>query len=76
MVTKLTGTKRQSYIVSDKVRISKIAQQQGNRAAEIEFRASEKKRSFMAKKQKKLKKMPRLNQANRGKKSCISRTSS
>ena len=41
MATKLTGTKRQSYTVSDKLRIVNFAEQHGNRAAEREFGVSE-----------------------------------
>ena len=42
MATKLsTGTKRQSYTVSDKLRIVNFAEQQGNRAAEREFGVAE-----------------------------------
>ena len=37
MATKLTTTKRQSYTVSEKLRIVNFAEQNGNRAAEREF---------------------------------------
>ena len=37
MATKLTTVKRQSYTVSDKLRIIQFAEQHGNRAAEHEF---------------------------------------
>ena len=36
MATKLTATKRQSYTVSEKLRIVNFAEQNGNRAAERE----------------------------------------
>ena len=41
MATKLTTVKRQSYTVSDKLRIIQFAEQHGNRAAEREFGVSE-----------------------------------
>ena len=41
MATKLTAGKRQSYTVSDKLRIIQFAEQNGNRAAEREFGVSE-----------------------------------
>ena len=37
MATKLTSAKRQSYTVSDKLRIVQFAEQNRNRAAEREF---------------------------------------
>ena len=37
MATKHTATKRQSYTVSEKLRIVKFAEQNGNRAAEREI---------------------------------------
>ena len=41
MATKLTTAKRQSYTVSEKLRIVQFAEQSGNRAAEREFGVSE-----------------------------------
>ena len=41
MATKLTTAKRQSYTVSDKLRIVQFAEQNGNCAAEREFGVSE-----------------------------------
>ena len=41
MATKLTTVKRQSYTVSEKLRIIQFAEQHGNRAAEREFGVSE-----------------------------------
>ena len=41
MATKLTTVKRQSYTVSDKLRIIQFAERHGNRAAEREFGVSE-----------------------------------
>ena len=41
MASKLTTAKRQSYTVSDKLRIIQFAEQNGNRAAEREFGVSE-----------------------------------
>ena len=41
MATKLTAGKRQSYTVSDKLRIIQFAEQNGNCAAEREFGVSE-----------------------------------
>ena len=40
MATKLTTVKRQSYTVSEKLRIIQFAEQHGNRAAEREFGVS------------------------------------
>ena len=54
MATKLTTVKRQSYPVSDKLRIIQFAEQHGKGAAEHEFGVS--------------KKMPSLKRANRRKK--------
>ena len=41
MAMKFTSTKRQSYTVSDKLRIIHFAEENGNRAAEREFGVSE-----------------------------------
>ena len=41
MATKLTTAKRQSYTVSEKLRIVQFAEQSRNRAAEREFGVSE-----------------------------------
>ena len=68
MTTKLTITKRQSYTVSDKLRIINFAEQHGNRAAEREFGVSESIVRFWPKSKDNLEKMPRLKRANRGKK--------
>ena len=68
MATKLTGTKRQSYTVSDKLRIVNFAEQHGNRAAEREFGVSESNVRLWRKTKENLEKMPRLKRANRGKK--------
>ena len=68
MATKLTGTKRQSYTVSDKLRIINYAEQHGNRAAEREFGISESNVRLWRKSKENLEKMPRLKRANRGKK--------
>jgi len=68
MATKLTGTKRQSYTVSDKLRIVNFAEQHGNRAAEREFGVSESNVRLWRKSKENLEKMPRLKRANRGKK--------
>ena len=68
MSTKLTITKRQSYTVSDKLRIIQFAEQNGNRAAEREFGVSESNVRLWRKSKENLEKMPRLKRANRGKK--------
>ena len=68
MATKLTGTKRQSYTVSDKLRIINFAEQHGKRAAEREFGVSESNVRLWRKSKENLEKMPRLRRANRGKK--------
>ena len=68
MATKLTGTKRQSYTVSDKLRIINFAEQHGNCAAEREFGVSESNVRLWRKSKENLEKMPRLKRANRGKK--------
>ena len=68
MATKLTGTKRQSYTVSDKLRIIDIAEQHGNRAAERQFEVSESNVRLWRKSKENLEKMPRLRRANHGKK--------
>ena len=68
MASKLTGTKRQSYTVSDKLRIINFAEQHGNHSAELEFGDSESNVRLWRKSKENLEKMPRLNRANRGKK--------
>ena len=68
MATNLTSTKRQSYTVSDKLRIIQFAEQNGNRAAEREFGVSESNVRLWRKSKENLEKMPRLKRANRGKK--------
>ena len=68
MATKLTSTKRQSYTVSDKLRIIHFAEENGNRAAESEFGVSESNVRLWRKSKENLEKMPRLKRANRGKK--------
>ncbi|PFX12576.1 Pogo transposable element with KRAB domain [Stylophora pistillata] len=65
MTTKLAGTKRQSYTVSDKLRIINFAEQHGNLAAEREFGVSESNVRLWRKSKENLKKMPRLKRANR-----------
>ena len=60
MATKLTATKRQSYTVSDKLRIIQFAEQNGNRAAEREFSVSESNVRLWRKSKENLEKMPRL----------------
>lgn len=60
--------KRQSYTVSDKLRIIHFAEQNGNRAAEREFGISESNVRLWRKSKENLEKMPRLKRANRGKK--------
>ena len=61
MATKLTGTKRQSYTVSDKLQIINFAEQHGNRAAEREFGVSESNIRLWRRTKENLQKMPRLN---------------
>ena len=68
MTTKLTAGKRQSYTVSDKLRIIQFAEQNGNRATEREFGVSESNVRLWRKSKENLEKMPRLKGANRGKK--------
>ena len=68
MATKLTGTKRQSYTVSDKLRIINYAEQHGNGTAEREFGISESNVRLWRKSKENLEKMPRLKRANRSKK--------
>ena len=68
MATKLTGTKHQSYTVSDKLQIVNFAEQHGNRAAEREFGVSEINIRLWRKSKENLEKMPWLKLANRGKK--------
>ena len=75
MASKLTTAKRQSYTVSDKLRIIQFAEQNGNRAAEREFGVSESSVRLWRKSKENLEKMPRLNwlkRANRGKKAAWS----
>ena len=60
MATKLTTVKRQSYTVSDKLRIIQFAEQHGNRAAEREFGASKSNVRLWRKSKENLEKMPRL----------------
>ena len=67
MATKLTATKRQSYTVSEKLRIVNFAEQNGNRAAEREFGVSENNVRLWRKSKENLEKMPRSKRANRGK---------
>ena len=68
MSTKLTITKRQSYTVSDKLRIIQFAEQNGNRAAEREFGVLESNVRLWRKSKENLEKMSRLKRANHGKK--------
>ena len=68
MATKLTGTKRQSYTVSDKLQSVNFAEQHGNLAAEREFGVSEINIRLWRKSKENLEKMPWLKLANRGKK--------
>ena len=68
MATNLSSTKRQSYTVSDKLRIIQFAEQNGNRAAERKFGVSESNVRLWRKSKENLEKMPRLKRANRGKK--------
>ena len=68
MATKLTTVKRQSYTVSDKLRIIQFAEQHGNHAAKHEFGVSESNVRLWRKSKENLEKMPRLKRANRGKK--------
>ena len=68
MASKLTTAKRQSYTVSDKLRIIQFAEQNGNRAAEREFGVSESNVRLLHKSKENLEKMPRLKRANLGKK--------
>ena len=72
MATKLTGTKRQSYTVSDKLRIINFAEQHGNHAAEREFGVSES--SLVAKDQGKLEKDASVETSESWQKSCMART--
>ena len=60
MATKLTTVKRQSYTVSDKLRIIQFAEQHGNRAAKREFGVSESNVRLWRKSKENLEKMPRL----------------
>ena len=65
MATKLTGTKRQSYTVSDKLRIINFAEQHGNRAAEQEFGVSESNVRLWRRTKENLEKMPRRGELER-----------
>ena len=67
MARKLTATKRQSYTVSEKLRIVNFAEQSGNRAAEREIGVSESNVRIWRKSKENLEKMPRLERGNRGK---------
>jgi len=58
MATKLTAAKRQSYTLSDKLRIIQFAEQNGNRAAEREFGVSESNVRLWQKSKENLEKMP------------------
>lgn len=72
MAMKLTTVKRQSYTVSDKLRIIQFAEQDGNRAAKREFGVSESNVRLWRKSKENLEKIPRLKRANRGRKeSCM-----
>jgi len=62
------ATKRQSYTVSEKLRIIQFAEQNRNRAAQCEFGVSESNVKLWCKSKENLEKMPRLKRANRGKK--------
>ena len=63
-----TAAKRQSYTVSDKLRIIiQFAEQNGNRAAEPEFCVSESNVRLWWKSEENLEEMPWLKRANRGK---------
>ena len=55
---KLTATRRQSYTVSEKLRIVNFAEQNGNRAAEREFGVSESNVRLWRKSKENLEKMP------------------
>ena len=67
MARELTGTKRQSYTVSDKLRIINFVEQHGNRAPEREFGVSKSNVRLWRKSKENLEKMPRLKRANSGK---------
>ena len=67
MAMELTATKRQSYTVSDKLRIINFVEQHGNRAPEREFGVSKSNVRLWRKSKENLEKMPRLKRANRGK---------
>ena len=58
MASKLTTVKRQSYTVSDKLRIIQFAAQNGNRAAEREFGVLESNVRLWRKSKENLEKMP------------------
>jgi len=62
------ATKRQSYTVSEKLRIIQFAEQNGNRAAQREFGVTESNVRLWRKSKENLEKMPWLKRANRGKK--------
>ena len=57
MASKLTGTKRQSFTVSDKLRIINFTEQHGNRSAEREFGVSESNARLWRKSKENLEKM-------------------
>ena len=63
MATKLTTVKRQSYTVSNKLRIIQFAEQHGNRAAEREFGVSKSNVRLWRKSKENLEKMPQLKRA-------------
>ena len=63
MATKLTGTKHQSYNVSDKLRNINFAEQHGNCAAEREFGVSESNVRLWRKSKENLEKMSPLKRA-------------
>ena len=65
MATKFTATKRQSYTVSENLRIVNFAEQNGNRAAEREVGVSESNVRFWRKTKENMEKMPQLKCANR-----------
>ena len=67
MATKLTATKRQSYTVSEKLRIVNFAEQKVNRAAGREFGVSESSVQLWRKSKENLEKMSQFKRGNRGK---------
>ena len=58
MAMELTGTKRQSYTVSDKLRIINFVEQHGNRPPEREFGVSKSNVRLWRKSKENLEKMP------------------